>query len=341
MSEQKIRVVFLGTPQFSVPALQALLTTPSIQVAGIITQPDKPSGRGHKLQPTPVKLAAEGLSIPVFQPKSLRKNPEVLEWLKGEAPDFLVTIAFGQILSQEVLDIPLRGTVNVHASLLPAYRGPNPIQWALLDNCAETGLTTMLTDIGVDTGAMLLKETLPIGPEDTTGTLAEKLSAMAGPLLVKTLEGLSQGEIAPVPQPHEQATHAPKLSHEDARLTWSDPASVLHNKIRAQQPWPGTYTFFQGERFKVTQSRVLVEAAEGAGDSENIVKNSEPGSILGIMKEGIRVQTGCGALELLRVQPPGKREMSARDWANGALRQAAKERSDVMGHFDSHETLRV
>lgn len=325
---QVLRVVFLGTPLFSVPTLKALLASNEVEIIGVITQPDKPAGRGHKLQPPPVKELVEESGIPVFQPKSLRKDTAVLDWLRAQKPDYLVTIAFGQILSQEVLDIPTCGTVNVHASLLPEYRGPNPIQWALLQNKPETGLTTMLTDIGVDTGDMLLKETLPITPEDTLGGLTVKLSEMAGPLLIKTLVGYKNGAVQRTPQPHDQATHAPKLSHEDALLNWGLPAGELQNKIRAQQPWPGTFTFFQGERMKITQSRT----PHAEPDSENNLKNSVPGAILGIMKEGIRVQTGQGFLEILRLQPAGKKEMSARDWANGALRQG-KEPTGALGQF--------
>jgi methionyl-tRNA formyltransferase len=288
-----------------------------MDVLGVLTQPDKPAGRGHKLQPPAVKahLLEHAPLIPVFQPKSLRKDAERIQWLRDQAPDVLVTIAFGQILSQEVLDIPKLGTVNVHASLLPELRGPNPIQWAILQGKTETGLTTMLTDIGVDTGAMLLKHSVPIGPDTTALELTQELSASAGPLLLETLRQLRAGAISPQPQPHDRATHAPKLSPEDAQIDWSLPAGQLHNRIRGQQPWPGAYTFLGGERFKIT----LTRWSEGL-NSETNLKNEAPGSILDIMKEGILVQTGQGALEILRVQPAGKREMSARDWANGFLK---------------------
>lgn len=310
-----LRIIFLGTPAFSVSTLETLLSAPSIEVIGVITPPDKPAGRGNKLTPPPVKILAQEKGLPVFQPKSLRKDQELIQWIREQAPDFLVTIAFGQILSQEVLDIPKFGTVNVHASLLPELRGANPIQWALIQGKAETGLTTMLTDIGVDTGDMLLKESTPIGPEDTAETVALRLSEIAGPLLLKTLLQRAEGKLSSIPQPHEQATHAPKLAKEDAVIDWTQPVAVLDPKIRGQQPWPGALTFFNGERVKILKCRQI------SVNSEDFLKTGKPGEILDIIKTGIRIQTGQGLLEVLEVQPAGKRGMPARDWALGALRE--------------------
>lgn len=318
-----IRIVFLGTPAFSVPTLQTLLDSPEIEVLGVVTQPDKPSGRGQKLHPSPVKELAQLHRLTVQQPKSLRKSPEVISWLREQNPDFLVTIAFGQILSQEVLDIPTKGTVNVHASLLPELRGPNPIQWSILHNMPKTGLTTMLTDIGVDTGAMLLKESVTIDPNMTASELAGSLSYIAGPLLLKTLLLYHGGDLDAIPQAHDQATHGPKLSADDAVIDWTQSAQIIHNKIRGQYPWPGTVSFIGGERVKITVSRVgvvkTVFQAEDGTEYEKNLKNKPPGTILDIMKEGIRVQTGDGVLDIVKVQPPNKREMFARDWANGGM----------------------
>ncbi len=307
-----IRLVFLGTPDFSVPTFQALLDAPDVTVLGVITQPDRPSGRGQKLTPSPVKQLAQKAHLTLWQPKSLRKDEEILAWLQEVKPDFLVTIAFGQILSQAVLDCPTDGTINVHASLLPEYRGANPIQCAIIDGKPETGLTTMLTDIGVDTGPMLLKTTLPIQPEDTAVDLYHRLSQAGGDLLLRSLRGLKDGSITPKPQDHSLATHAPKAKKEDATLDWAQSAHDLHNKIRGQQPWPGATSVFSEQVLKITQSRYLQPSSE----PENEL--SKPGTILGLSLEGgLQVQTGDGVLELTQLQPPGKKPMSAKDWFNG------------------------
>jgi methionyl-tRNA formyltransferase len=331
----KIKLVFLGTPLFSVPCLASLLNCEesnqhsdlTIDVLAVVTQPDKPSGRGQKLQPTAIKqyVQEHAPHIPVFQPKSIRKDAELIAQLKALEPDYFITIAFGQILSQEVLDIPKKGTINVHASLLPELRGANPIQWAILQGKTETGLTTMLTDIGVDTGDMLLKRVIPIGEEDTTLELAQNLSKAAGPLLLETLKQHATGQLVAMPQPHEQSTHAPKLSPEVALIDWTQPTAALHNKIRGQQPSPGAYTYFQGERFKLLASTLPKSNAnpilEESLKPEESLKNDVPGSILAIMKEGLLVKTGDGAILLKQVQPAGKKAMAARDWANGVLKQ--------------------
>ncbi len=316
-----ISIVFLGTPVFSVPCLKALLSAGDIQVLGVITQPDRPAGRGQRLTPPPVKILAESAHLPVFQPKSLRRDNDLLNWLRQQQPDFLVTIAFGQILSQEVLDIPKKGTVNVHASLLPEYRGPNPIQKAIVDGKTETGLTTMLTDIGVDTGDMLLKTVVPITPDLNAQELHDMLSEAAGPLLLDTLRGLADGSIRPEPQDPAQATHAPKAQKEDALIDWSQPAQRLHDRIRGQQPWPGAVTWLDGQPVKILRSRV----------AEALSSQDEPGRVLETTADGLMVQTGQGALLLLDVQPAGKRVMNARDWANGALRDRTDIRFEMPG----------
>lgn len=346
----KARVVFLGTPHFALPTLKALVDSDIFDVFGILTQPDKPAGRGQKLTPPPVKAFAQELGIPVFQPVSLRKDLERIAWLKDCRPDFLVTAAFGQILSEEVLKIPRYGTVNVHASLLPALRGPNPVQWAILLGLQETGITTMLTDIGVDTGDILLQSKVEIGPTDTALDVTERLADAGGALLVKTLQGLLRGEIKPTPQNHEVATHAPKLDKEQALIDWKSSAQTLDLRIRGQQPSPGAYTFLNGERVKLLRSRfdssvksppipfqggtlsthnsdspscTNTPTSFGGGtlptlpQSENFVNSSEPGVILGMMQEGLCIQTGHGILEILEVQPAGKRMMTVKEWVMG------------------------
>lgn len=317
----KIKLVFLGTPLFSVPCLASLLNCAELEILAVVTQPNKPSGRGQKLQPTAIKQFVQEHSpnIPVFQPKSIRKDTELIAQLKALEPDYFITIAFGQILSQEVLDIPKKGTINVHASLLPELRGANPIQWAILQGKTETGLTTMLTDIGVDTGDMLLKQVIPIGEEDTALEVAQNLSQAAGPLLIETLKQHASGQLVATPQPHDQSTHAPKLSPEAAFIDWNQPTATLHNQIRGQQPSPGAYTYFQGERFKLLAS-ALPKPNDHQIPEENL-KTDVPGAILAIMKEGLLVRTGDETILLKQVQPAGKKAMAARDWANGVLKQ--------------------
>jgi methionyl-tRNA formyltransferase len=296
-----MNVVFLGTPAFAVPTLESLLSASDIEVLCVLSQPDRPSGRGQKLLPTPVKTVAQAAGLPVFQPEKLGKDLELQAHLSSLAPDFFITVAFGQILTQAVLNIPKYGTVNVHASLLPQLRGANPIQWAILNGFAETGVTTMLTERGVDTGAMLLKATTPIGPEETADALAERLSQLGGPLLLETLRQFHT--LTPTPQDHDAATHAPKLTKEAAWLDWTHPADALHRKIRGQQPWPGAQTLWQDQPLKILAASVLPTAAD-------------PGHVW-LEGKQVCVGTGQGSLELRTLQPPGKRPLPALDWWRG------------------------
>jgi methionyl-tRNA formyltransferase len=323
-----ISVVFLGTPAFSLPTLQALADHADISILAVVSQPDRPAGRGQKLTPPPVRVLAEQLGLPLFQTQSIKKDEALQAHLKQLAPDFFVTVAFGQILTQAVLDIPKLGTVNVHASLLPEFRGANPIQQAILQGKTETGLTTMLTELGVDTGPILLKKAIPIRPEDTLGELSEYLSDLGGPLLVDTLIGLKTGTVKPQPQDHDKATHAPKCLKEEAILDWQTPAKDLQRKIHAFNPAPGATTFLNGERFKILKARIFDKHAatqEHSGNKSDqfssLSKNSKPGEIVSIGDTtAILVQTGSGLLEVQRLQPAGKRDMSARDWALGQLK---------------------
>lgn len=304
-----IKVVFMGTPAFSVPCLKSLLASDVIEVVGVVTQPDRPAGRGKKLVPPPVKTVAEEAGLPIFQPTSLKKDAELLDWLRCQNVDFFVTIAFGQILNQEILDIPQRGTVNVHASLLPQYRGANPIQQAIIDGQPETGLTTMLTDIGVDTGDMLQKVVVGIDENMTAQQLHDALSEEAGPLLVYTLTGLVDGSVQPQPQNHDDATHSPKAKKEHAFIDLAQSALMLHNRIRGQQPWPGASVNVvidgQPQLLKITES--LLVDAEQTGTIGSVDLND------GLLT----VQTGQGVLGFKTVQPQGKKPMAAKDWVNG------------------------
>lgn len=311
----KIRIVFLGTPAFACPALQALAADPRYEILCVVTQPDRPAGRGHKLTPPPIKILADTLGLSVFQTPSIKKDEALKAHLMTLQPDFLVTVAFGQILTQDILDMPKWGTVNAHASLLPELRGANPIQWAILQGKTETGVTAMLTELGVDTGPMLQKFVTPIGELETLGELTERLSQASGPLLVEALAGMFNGTVQPQVQPHDQATHAPKLDKDAAILSWEEPGIQLLRKIRAFNPSPGAATFLGAERVKILRAR----PANGP-DSENFLKTGRSGEILAIIESGILVRTGDGVLEITHLQPAGKREMSARDWARGMFR---------------------
>ena len=298
-----MRVVFMGTPQFAVPSLEALLDA-GYDVVGAFTQPDRPVGRGHKLAACPVKEAALRRGVPVYQFERLRSE-EGIACLRGLAPDLVVTAAFGQILSQALLDVPRLGTVNVHASLLPAYRGAAPINWCIINGETKTGVTTMLTDAGVDTGPMLLSRETDIGPEETAGELSCRLSLLGAQLLVETLRGYLDGSVRPVPQDESRASRQPMLKKEMGDIDWTLPAEQIVNRVRGLDPWPCAYTACEGGTLKVFRAR----PAQGAG---------EPGAVLvASAKEGLIVACGAGALEVLEMQAPGGRRMSARAYLAG------------------------
>jgi methionyl-tRNA formyltransferase len=324
-----ISIVFLGTPAFSCPALQTLADDPRIAIKAIVTQPDRPAGRGQKLTPPPIKTLGEQLGIPTFQTQSIKKDETLKAHLRDLGVDFFITVAFGQILTQEVLDIPKVATVNAHASLLPEFRGANPIQQAILQGKPETGITAMMTELGVDTGPMLLKHTLTIGEDETMGQLTERLSQVAGSLLVNTLAGMVDGSVKPEVQPHELATHAPKCPKEDALLDWNESAEILHRKVRAFNPAPGAATFLNGERIKLLQASIP--------NAEDFLKTAPPGEIIAIMESGILVGTGKGTLLIRTLQPAGKREMPARDWALGHFKTGSNGKREL-GRFSLAET---
>lgn len=319
-----MRVVFFGTPTFALPTLERLLTSstsegsPCFEVAAVISQPDRPSGRGKRLQPTPVKTLAQAYGIPVYQPQRLRKDAQVLDDLQSLKADVFVVVAYGQILPQQVLDMPRLGCVNVHGSLLPAYRGAAPIQWAIANGETETGITTMLMDAGMDTGAMLLTARVPISPTQTATELSGILAPLGAHLLVETLGQLHRGSLTPIPQDEAQATYAPLLSKEDFDLHWNRPALELHNRIRGFYPY--CFTSFRGERLKVL-------ASDPPDDWQQ--DPSPPGAILEILKhQGLRVQTGQGSLTLVALQAAGKRPQSGWDFANGLRVQVGEKLGD-------------
>ncbi len=294
----------MGTPAMAVPSLLAL-TGAGHEVITAVTQPDRPKGRGGRVLPPPVKTAAQDRGIPVLQPERVREA-DFIEAFRGLAPDAAVVIAFGQILPRALLDIPRFGCINIHASLLPRYRGAAPINWAIARGERETGLTTMRMDAGMDTGPTYLTVTSPIGPEEDAEGLTERLSQMAGPLIVETLEKVAGG-MTPTPQDDAAATYAPLLKREDGRIRWDRPAREVVDHVRAFVPWPGSFTAYRGERWKVTRAKVGESPARGA----------DPGTILRVDGDSILVAAGEGSVRIFALQPPNGRAMDVQAYLNG------------------------
>jgi methionyl-tRNA formyltransferase len=297
------RVIFMGTPEFAVPCLQALIETQ--QVVGVVTQPDKPAGRGNTLRPPSVKLLAEAAGIPVYQPKSLRKA-EAARPLRDWQPDVIIVAAFGQILRPHVLYLPPRGSINVHASLLPRWRGASPIQHAILAGDAETGVTLMQMDEGLDTGPMYVQESLAVGPRETAATLHNRLAALGADMLRQRLDVILEGRLPPIPQDDAAATYAPMIGKESGALDWQRDGAALDRLVRAMTPWPGAFTQWNGEPLKIGRARPL------SGD----MPDGKPGLVVRAAG-GVAVLAGDGGLLLEEVQLPGKRAMPAEDFARG------------------------
>lgn len=331
-----MRIIFFGTPQFAVPSLERLLSQPEFELLAVVTQPDKRRGRGNDLIPSPIKALAVEHQLPVWQPRSVKRDAETLEKLRTSQADAFVVVAYGQILSQEILDMPRLGCINAHGSLLPRYRGAAPIQWSLYHGETETGITTMLMDAGMDTGAMLLKTTTPIGLLDTALDLAETLSAVSADLLVETLVGLEQRSLQSIPQDNAQATYAPLIQKQDYQLDWSRPAIALHNQIRGF--FPNCVATFRGTVLKVTATVPLVatydtllpaELHDVKPEWESLLEQASqqhdsltPGSVVGLLKsQGALIQTGEGLLLLREVQMAGRRSQSGWDFINGSRLQ--------------------
>lgn len=302
-----MRVVFFGTPDFAVPSLEKLLSEPDFEVVGVVSQPDTRRGRGNQVTPSPVKAAtiAKNPKLRIWQPDRLKKDQQVLEELVATNADVFVVVAYGQILSKKILNMPRYGCINVHGSLLPKYRGAAPIQWAIANGEIITGVTTMQMDAGIDTGAMLLKAELEILPEDNTDTLSTKLANLGADLLIDTLSSLDT--IKPEPQDDALSCYSPMIGRKDWQLDWSKESITLHNRIRAF--YPNCYTDFRGQRLKITKSEVI----ESADNLDNI------GKIVEILKgKGFGLQTGKGLLLITEVQPAGKKLQSGWDFVNGA-----------------------
>ncbi|MBW4448546.1 MAG: methionyl-tRNA formyltransferase [Spirirestis rafaelensis WJT71-NPBG6] len=321
-----MKVVFFGTPQFAAPTLEKLLNHPEFEVLAVVTQPDKRRERGNKLTPSPIKTVSTAANLPIWQPQRIKKDAETLTQLKELKADVFVVVAYGQILSQEILDMPKLGCINVHGSILPEYRGAAPIQWCLYNGEKETGITTMLMDAGMDTGAMLLKATTPIGLLDNAQDLAQRLSLLGADLLVETLSKLQEHSIQPITQDDSQATYAPLIKKHDYALDWSKSAFALHNQIRGF--YPNCTATFRNQPLKITATAPLGSAfwSELPPELQEIEhKLSElstisvnPGEVVSIVKGmGAIAQTGDGLLLLREVQLAGKRPQSGWDFVNG------------------------
>ena len=297
------RIVFMGTPDFAVPVLDALTRT-THQIVGVYTRPDQPAGRGKQLHTSPIKRLAEKHGLPVFQPLTLRK-PEFVAPLRDLAPDVVIVAAYGLILPADVLAIPPRGCINTHASLLPRYRGAAPIVAAILGGERETGITLMQMDTGLDTGAILAQRAIPIAAGDTTGTLTPRLADLAAALMIEQLPGLLSGTIVPQPQDGARATVFKTIRKEDGLIDWTQPAIEIERRVRAFNPWPSAFTYWNSLQLKVLRAQVAPAGIDG-----------EPGRIVQAQDE-IAVVTGAGALILREVQLAGKRAMSAGEFVRG------------------------
>jgi methionyl-tRNA formyltransferase len=306
-----VRVLFLGTPEFAVPSLERLIAWKDVTVAGLVTQPDRPAGRGKNIFPPATKIVAESHGIPVFQPERLSKAPDVVQAMSDLKPDILVTVAFGQILKKNVLQMAPHGVLNVHGSLLPKYRGAAPINWAVINGENTTGVTTMFSDVGVDTGKLLLKREMCLRDDMDAESLAEEMSVIGADLLVETLRRLMEGTLVGQEQVEAEATYAPRLTKEMGNIDWRKPGFEIHNLVRGLAPWPGTYTSLDGQQIKILSTNLI---CQDSGEAE------EPGAIT--LSSNGKFLISCGPdgrdlLEIHEVKPASKGKMTAVSWANG------------------------
>lgn len=300
-----MKIVFMGTPDFAVPCLQTLIDNKH-QVIGVITQPDRAKGRGNKLTPPPVKVLAEKYDIPVFQPEKV-KTPEFVEKLRELAPEVIIVVAFGQLLSQAILDIPPKGCINVHGSLLPKYRGAGPIQWSIIKGDNRTGVTTMYMDKGLDTGDMIIKREFDICEKDTYETLHDKMSIVGAEVLIETLKLIEQGIAPRIPQNHEEYTYAPMLEKNTGKIDWSKSAREIYNLIRGTYPWPGAYSTYMAKKFKILNSEIY---------DENVI-NAEAGKIKEIGKDFILVSCSKGFIKIMELQFENEKRMGVEAYLRG------------------------
>lgn len=294
----------MGTPEFALPGLEALSRSGD-DLVGVVTQPDRPKGRGRLLSPSPVKLVAKRMGIDVYQPDKVR-DKEFINIIRDLKPDFIVVVAFGQILPKDIIDMPFNGCVNVHASLLPKYRGAAPINWAIINGEEKTGITTMLMDEGMDTGAILLQREIPISRTDTAGSLSQRLSKLGADLLLETIRGIKEKRIKPRPQEETGVSYAPILKKEDGLINWRLEALHIERLIQGLDPWPCCYAFYKGERWR------FFTASEFEGADTGV-----PGRIEAISRDGMVVQTGKGQILIAEIQPEGKRRMKVCEYLSG------------------------
>lgn len=298
-----MNIVFMGTPEFAVPSLRRLIE--EYNVTAILTQPDKPKGRGKKMAYSPVKEEGLKHEIPVYQPVKLKDDKELIKKIKDLKPDFIIVVAFGQILTKEVLDIPKYGCINLHASLLPMYRGAAPLNWAIINGEKVSGNTTMLMDVGLDTGDMLLKDEVDISDDMTCGELHDILTVRGADLLVQSIEGIVNGEIIPEKQ-SDETFYAKMLDKELANICWNKTSTEIHNLVRGLNPWPIAYTNYKGERMKIYKTKSLEECS-----------TKEPGTIIDVSKKGIKVACKEGTLLIEKVQFPNGKPLSIEQYING------------------------
>ncbi|MBX4265301.1 methionyl-tRNA formyltransferase [Clostridium estertheticum] len=299
-----MKIIFMGTPEFSVPSLQSLIN--EFEVSAVFTQPDRPKGRGKKLAMSPVKQLASSCNIPVYQPLKLKNNDEMIDIIKNLKPDFIVVVAFGQLLPKEVLDIPKYGCVNLHASLLPKYRGAAPINWCIINGESSSGNTTMLMDVGLDTGDILLTNELKLTNDITAGELTDVLSNSGAQLLVETINAVINNKIKPIKQEDKFSTYASKLGKEMASIDWECSNTDIHNFIRGLNPTPIAYTHYGDTVMKIYKSKIL-----------NELSSKQAGCIIDVSKEGLKVSTGSGVLLIEEIQFPGKKPLKVKDYIIG------------------------
>jgi methionyl-tRNA formyltransferase len=302
--KKKAKIIFMGTPEFAVPALKALYKS-NQNVALVVTQPDRPKGRGRKIIPPPVKEVAINLRYELNQPSSIR-TVEFANRIENHKPDIIVVVAFGHIIPKNILAIPKIAVINIHASLLPKYRGPAPIQWAIINGETETGVTTMLMDEGLDTGDILLSSKIKIFSDDTSGTLHDRLANLSADVLIQTIERIEAGNIRPISQDHSQATYAPLLKKNDGRMNWEMPAQTLEAFIRGMTPWPGAFTFHGKKRLKIFKAiPIIIDAVE------------PPGTVIKRFPDELCVATGKGALSVIEIQGESGKRLLIKEFLQG------------------------
>ena len=330
-----MKIVFMGTPDFAVPALKALAESAKHEVSLVVTQPDRPRGRSGKPAPSDVKLCAEQYGIPVFQPEKIREEAAV-ERLRRENADIFVVAAFGQLLPKTILEMPRFGCINIHGSLLPAYRGAAPVQWAVLDGQKEAGDTIMQMNEGLDTGDILMQESIPLSANETAGSLYDKLSSMGGPLLLKALDAIEAGTVTPVPQGDSGTHYAKMLRKEMGNIDWTKSAEEIGRLVRGLNPWPSAYTHWNGKMLKIWMAEPVMQeelSALGCDEKNGMdLKEAQPGTVMIVTKDTLMVQTGDGLLALTELQMEGKKRMPVQAFLMGCRLQTG-EKLERIGRY--------